>query len=217
MFEAILNDSYIIDLYKRIEIYEDLNSGWAYHNLNHVINVAKTVEEILKSLGYDNAFIDESKVAALLHDIGCIEGKENHEHRSYEMAKDYFESNNINLTDKDLVLDAIKLHRDGFDTDNVIARTLMFADKLDIKHDRLAKAGYTIAGLKELQYVKDIVVSIDNNQLSVKFVADERMNIKELEEFYFIAKVFKAIESFANVMNLEYSVNLNEDVWEPRF
>lgn len=215
MFDPISNDPYIIDLYKKIEVYEDLNEGWAYHNYNHVKNVARLVEDTLKSLGYDETLIDEAKIAAILHDIGCIEGKENHAFRSCEMAEEYFENKNISLNNKSLILDAIKLHSDGFDTENIIALVLIFADKLDIKHDRLAKAGFGINGMKELQYINDIIIDINNDILTVKFIADSKINIQELESFYFIRKVFKAIESFAKAMKLDYKVTLNDDIWNP--
>lgn len=217
MFQTLLNDPYIIDLYKKIEIYEDLNGGWAHHNYNHVMNVATLVEKVLSNLGYDKTFIDEAKVAALLHDIGCIEGKENHELKSYEMAKYYLETRRINLSNKDLVLDAIKMHRDCVDTDNLIALVLSFSDKLDIKHDRIAKAGLNIPGQKEMQYIKDIIVNIDNGELVVEFIADVKMNKQELENYYFMPKVFKAIENFAKVMNLNYTVTLNNHKWNPTF
>lgn len=217
MFETILNDPYIIDLYKKIEIYEDLNGGWAYHNYNHVKNVANLVETILNSLGYNQSFVVEAKIAALLHDIGCIEGKENHAYRSYEMAKDYFRNKNITLVNKNLVLDAIKMHSEGFDTNNVITLAVIFGDKLDIKYDRLSKAGYSITGLKEIQYIKDILVNIKNSELTVKFIADTKINMQELENFYFMPKVFKAIENFAKKMNLNFSVTINDDKWYPIF
>lgn len=217
MFEQISKDPYIIDLYRKVEAYEDLNDGWSYHNLNHVNNVAKTVESVLSSLGYSQDFINEAKIAALLHDVGCINGKENHAYRSYEIIKEYFESQNISLLNKELVLDAIKMHSDGFDTNNIIALAVIFADKLDIKYDRLAKSGYSIIGLKELQYIKDIIVNIDNNKLIVKFIADSKINIQELEKFYFISKVFKAIKGFARLMNLDYIITLNNVNWNPNF
>ena len=101
-FEKIKNDKTIIEVYNKISEYEDLYKGWAYHNLDHVKNVAKLVESLHSELGYDDSFIEEAKIAALLHDTGAIEGKNNHSLRSYEFAKKYFEKNNIILKNKDL-------------------------------------------------------------------------------------------------------------------
>ena len=137
MYDKIRNDQYIIDIYNKISVYEDENDVWAYHDLKHVLNVVSMTEKLLTDLNCDKALIEEAKIAALLHDLGCIEGKNNHAHRSYSMAKKYFEKNKINLKNENLILDAIKTHSDGFDTDNKIAVILILCDKLDIKKTRI--------------------------------------------------------------------------------
>ena len=47
-FEKIKNDKRIIEVYNKISEFEDLDKGWAHHNLDHVKNVAKLVESLLK-------------------------------------------------------------------------------------------------------------------------------------------------------------------------
>lgn len=212
-FNKIANDKTIINIYNKISEFEDLDKGWAHHDLNHVKNVAKLVESLLRQLDYEESFIEEAKIAAILHDIGAIEGKKNHALRSYNFAKKYITENNIILKNKDLVLDAIKIHSDGFDSDNIIALTLILSDKLDIKHTRVAKEGYNIKGMKELQYIQDIYVVIKNKNLKIQFICDDKINKNELEEFYFIIKVFKAIISFSRKMNLNPQVLFNNNEW----
>lgn len=213
-FEKIENDKIIIEVYNKIAQFEDLDKGWAHHNLEHVKNVAKIVESLLSKLNYEESFIEEAKIAAILHDTGAIEGKNNHALRSYKFAKEYFESNNIILENEDLVLEAIKIHSDGFDNDNIIALTLILSDKLDIKYTRVAKEGYNVKGMKELQYIKDILVDIHNKDLEIKFICDDKINKNELEYFYFIIKVFKAIIAFSRKMNLNPKVYFNDDKWQ---
>ncbi|MGG7162801.1 HD domain-containing protein [Clostridium ihumii] len=213
-FEQIVNDEKIIQQYNKISEFEDLDKGWAHHNLEHVKNVSKLVEVLLKKLNYDENFIEEAKIAAILHDVGAVEGKNNHALRSYEFAKKYFDENNILLKNRELVLDAIKSHSDGFNSDNIMTLTLIISDKLDIKHTRVAKEGYNVKGMRQLQYIKDILVDIDNKNLEIKFICDDKININELEEFYFIIKVFRAIKTFSEKMNLTPKVFLNNCKWE---
>ena len=191
-----------------------MDKGWAHHNLDHVKNVAKLVESSLYKLGYDENFIEEAKIAAILHDTGAIEGKNNHALRSYNFAKDYLKTNNIMLENEDLVLDAIKIHSDGFESDNIIALVLIISDKLDIKYTRVAKEGYNAKGMKELQYIKDILVDINGNNLEIQFICDDKINKKELEEFYFMTKVFKSIITFSVKMNLNPKVLFNNSKWQ---
>lgn len=213
-FEKIINDETIIDVYNKISEFEDLDKGWAHHNLEHVKNVAKLVESLLYKLDYDENFIEEAKIAAILHDTGAIEGKDNHALRSYNFAKGYLKTNNIMLENKDLVLDAIKIHSDGFESNNIIALVLIISDKLDIKYTRVAKEGYNAKGMKELQYIKDILVDINDNNLEIQFICDDKINKKELEEFYFMTKVFKSIITFSVKMNLNPKVLFNNSKWQ---
>lgn len=170
-------------------------------------------KKLLNDLVYDKDLIDDALAAALLHDIGCIESKEGHPARSVAMARAYLKTNNINLNNEEMVLDAIKTHSDGFDTDNIIAQVLIFADKLDIKKQRLAKAGYEVEGLKETRYINDILIKIDKDQLIIDFIADKRINVNNLDAWYFMPKVFLAINLFAKKNNLEPIVLLNHQAW----
>lgn len=208
-FKKIENDKTIIEVYNKISEFEDLDKGWAHHNLDHVKNVSKLVESLLSKLGYCENFIEEAKIAAILHDTGALEGKDNHSLRSYNFAKEYLKNNNIALENEDLVLEAIKIHSDGFDSDNIIALTLILSDKLDIKYTRVAKEGYNAEGMKQLQYIKDILVDINGKNLEIQFICDDKINKNELEEFYFIEKVFKAIINFSKKMNLNPIVLFN--------
>ena len=213
MFEKMLNDEYIIKMYDEVTKVCEINEWVAHHNLIHVKNVIFTVETVLKKLGYDDEFIEEAKIAALLHDIGCVEGKTDHANVSYKIAKKYFEENNIKLKYHDLVLDAIKDHRNGFDSENMMTLSIIFADKLDIKYDRLAKPGHEEEGVRQLKHIRDIKLDISEKYLAVNFITDEFVNQEELEGYYFLPKVFKSIRSFAKKINLEPIINLNNKVW----
>ena len=60
-------------------------------------NVKNLAEKILKVLNYEQYIIEETKIAAILHDVGAIQGKENHAYRSWEYAKNYFIKNNLTI------------------------------------------------------------------------------------------------------------------------
>ena len=68
--------------------------------------------------------------------------------------------------------------------------------------------------MKELKYIKDILVEINNKNLEIKFVCHEKINKNELEEFYFMEKVFRAIIAFSKKMNLNPKVLFNNEEWE---
>ena len=213
IYNQISSDKAIINIYKTIEENENINKGWAYHNLDHIKNVTNIVETILNELNYSEELITKAKIASFMHDIGCLEGKEDHANRSYEYAKEYFKRNNINFEDIDLVLEAINIHSDGFNTKNIIALALILSDKLDIKKSRVAPEGTKVEGMRQYQYINDIKIRITQGTLIINFLTDKKINLKELNKYYFTKKVFNAIKSFSNKVNLKYKILLNNKEW----
>ena len=45
--------------------------------------------------------------------------------------------------------------------------------------------------MKELQYITNIFVEINNKNLEIKFICNEKINKNELEEFYLWKKFLK--------------------------
>lgn len=213
----LLKDQSIKKIYDEIGDIEDKEKGWVYHNFDHILNVTDIVTKVLYSLGYEEEFIAKAEIACLFHDVGALQGKENHAERSYEFAKKYFKENNISFNGIDDILDAIRIHSDGFETDNVVALSLILADKLDIKKTRIAKEGKNVIGNRQYSHIEDIDINIKNNNLTINFITDDEIDIDELNEYYFTKKVFKAINSFCKKINLDYKVFMNNKIWSIDF
>ncbi len=213
LYNQIINDQEIINIYNKIATSEDDNF-FAHHDLNHVMNVVNLTEKIMVAINAEGREVEEAKIAAYMHDTGVSEGKQNHGERSYDFAKKYFANKNIKLENENLILNAIKNHSDGFETDNVFQLALILADKLDIKSTRVTSRGLQIEGMRQMQYIKDIDVKVVDNVFIVKFICDERINKEELEEYYFMKKVGYAIKSFCNKFNMKYEVLFNNKIWK---
>lgn len=206
VYVQLINNKEILNIYKKIEDREILDGGYAYHNMNHINNVTNIATNLLIKLNYDDNTIYKSKIACLLHDTGAIEGKEGHAKRSYEFAKELFKSNNWFFLDSNKILDAIKNHSNGFDDDSILTLTIILADKLDIKSSRITDYGKQIIGNRQYGHILDILIDIQNNKLIINFITDNNLDINEFNDYYFTKKVFKAIESFSNKLNLEYEI-----------
>ena len=214
IYNELLKDESIKKIYDDIGFMEDKDeNGWAYHNYDHIMSVTKLTESILKNLNYDNEFITKAKIACLLHDIGALQGKEGHAFRSYEFAKKYFKEHNISFDGIEDVLEAIKVHSDGFNSENMIALSLILSDKLDVKKTRIPKAGRTAVGNRQFMHVEDILINIKDNCLYVNFITDNNLDIIELNEYYFTKKIFKSIDSFSKKLNLDYKVLMDSKEW----
>ena len=214
IYHKMLHDKSILKKYEEVFLYEKKTGGWATHNFSHVQNVTNMVEQILSGFNYEEEFIYKAKIACLLHDVGAYLGKENHALRSYEFAKDYFSFHHIDFTDIDMVLEAIKIHSDGFNTDNVIALALILADKLDVKKTRITDAGKKVIGNRQYAHIEDIVLKIDGGTLNIYFVTDGHLDKKELEEYYFTKKMVLAVDSFASKFHLQHAIYLDNKRWK---
>ncbi|EOL41642.1 hypothetical protein RV11_GL002835 [Enterococcus phoeniculicola] len=77
-FTQIANDPVILSAYQSVAEFEEQDNGWAHHDYQHVSNVAQMVESLLRNMRCEESFIEEAKIAALLHDVGAAQGKEGH-------------------------------------------------------------------------------------------------------------------------------------------
>ena len=213
VYDILNSSNEIIDRYKKIENQEILDGRWAFHNYEHVKNVTKLAEKILIDLKLDEDTICACKIACLLHDVGALQSKEGHAERSYEYSKKLFEENNWIFKYSNNILNAIRNHSSGFETDDIISLSVIFADKLEIKKTRFTEAGLKIIGNRQYGHIEDITLDINNNFLKISFITDGMIDMDEVNNFYFTAKLFKAVEAFSKKMNLKYEILMDGKVW----
>lgn len=111
------------------------------------------------------------------------------------------------------MLDAIKNHSDGFESNNIIQLSLILADKLDIKNTRPTKSGLNIPGNRQYKNIEDIHVEIEDRTLKIKFISNSDLDKEELDNFYFMKKVSNSIKSFAKKFDSKHEVYLNNCIW----
>ena len=136
LYEKVSKDAEIVGLLSKIDKTQEdyLPSD---HGTRHAMFCVNFVEKILSELGCDDGTIDLGKVAAILHDVGCLEGKENHVHRSAVFAEEYLSKFDINGTDKRIIVEAIANHSAGKEMNHVVTGALVLADKCHWSRDRL--------------------------------------------------------------------------------
>ena len=99
MLDKIINDEDIKKIINNInEVIIKDNCGC--HGMNHALRVMSYVETILKGIGANDHDIETGKIAAYLHDIGALEGKEGHALRSARFVEKYLKS--ISMNDEDI-------------------------------------------------------------------------------------------------------------------
>lgn len=203
ILEKLLSDEEIRDIYRKIHALEEQTKDTAHHNQIHIKNVMDTGKKLGEMVGLERDMIDAVEIAAYLHDAGRLTCKANHAEVSSELARDYFAKNDLHHKYEDMIIEAIQLHSDGFETENPIALTLILADKLDITYTRLASQSYKEIGMRQIQYITDVNLAINDGCLEVSFVCEPQIDLDELKGFSFIDKMEKGVEAFCNHFGLK--------------
>ena len=168
-YEDVLNDKEINSLIDSIHSEPYMLN----HSKRHIFKVIEYSENIARQLGCDDKFINNLKIAALLHDVGMTVQRKNHAQYSYEISKKYLDSKEINNLDKDEILYAIKKHSNAKESTSLMHQILVVADKMDIDKTRMMPKAYLNEYDKNLMYINKVEILIDEKGFNMKF------NIKE--------------------------------------
>lgn len=193
IWEEILNDK------KILSIYEQINKTHNYvisHGLLHMNNVVKYIEQICEIFKVDDKTKELAKIAGVLHDVGYMNGREEHEVASCEFAKNYL-IGKLPEEEIEIVADAIEHHnRERFDytSTNDVAWILFMADKMDYTRDRyIENLIDDEAKQKYSYYIKKIYLTRKNDLVFVNF----EFYKNKLEGFYdgidYLYSIYKTV------------------------
>ena len=209
LFKQMLNDTEIIKEYSLISKKEVSAGGYATHGLCHVSRVINNCERISHLLGLDDIDISAIKIAALLHDIGCLsDGKDGHAKRSEEWARSYLQNKGLSENVFEKITAAIGEH--SKDAKSIYGKILLFSDKIDICDKRILPSGLLIAGNRQYAHIKSIDFIIKDKTLVVDFHTDSQIDVLEMNEYYFTKKVYQGIAELACCFGLSHEIRINK-------
>lgn len=180
MLESILNDKEvraIIDCVNDVIIVN--NCGC--HGIGHVTRVMNYVEIILRGIGCDEHTIELGKIAAYLHDIGAVMGKNGHALRSSVFAYEYLTSLNMDEEDKNIIVEAIKNHSKG--SESYIGSALTFADKIDMQKSRMMRYIEGNYFHDNIKHMTDVKLNVDNQNIYVNIITDGMFDYNSLLDY----------------------------------
>ena len=87
----------LIDVEKYVSslLRKELSTDFIYHNLSHTNRVVKSVSILNEGENVTEINAENLLITAWLHDIGHINGSENHEERSVELAVKLLKEQNV--------------------------------------------------------------------------------------------------------------------------
>jgi len=206
MFAQMSTDIEIIEAYSLIAS-KEASEGYATHDMNHVNRVIDNCVKVSRLLGVNENDISAIKIAALLHDIGCLSGgKKDHAERSAQWAKKYLQNKNIPEPALIKITAAISEHSN--DAKSEYGKILLFSDKIDICGERILPKGLTLVGNRQYRHIKSVGITIKNDILTVDFLTDNKINIAEMNEYYFTNKVYQGIADLACHFGLNHEIQI---------
>ncbi|MDD3340620.1 MAG: HD domain-containing protein [Bacilli bacterium] len=172
MYEKIVMDEEYIAFMKQIEAIHFVSNGkWDWeHGLAHAVRVSHYVRQFLTDLKEDENTIEMGRVAALLHDIGLVDGiKEGHAKKSAEKASMYLNKYSIDPAMKQTIIDAIADHSSGKKMESSIGAALFLADKLDMAYHRVVSSTIKDSINTAFMKVKRVEFVLTEEELCVEY------------------------------------------------
>lgn len=205
----ILNDEEIINIYNEIDKVNDVPFNHGYKHVKNVYSIMEKICDVFKIAGLEKEAL---LISAALHDVGQVDGRENHAFKSMVFSKDYLLKFKDELGEYyDIILTAIKNHgsKEEMMEYPLFVHLLRFADKMDFSHERLEdnykeKFGYFISeDITNVDFKYD-----DTFSLIITLNSDP---LKLVNETRFFPKVFNALEMLAKKLGVEHRIIINGD------
>lgn len=89
--EKILNN---VEILSKYEMIDKINPYPFNHGMGHIKNVVSLVDDIANCFGLNDREVEILKVCEILHDLGQVDGRENHGHKAAEFSKNFLKQFN---------------------------------------------------------------------------------------------------------------------------
>lgn len=151
------------------------------HGFKHVLKVMEYVKTILTGLGANEHTIELGSIAAYLHDVGAIMGKDGHAERSATFCESYLRK--IGMYDEDIkiVVDAIRNHSKGSTT--LIGASLTLADKIDMCKSRMMRFIEGNYFHDNIKHMIDVELMVNQENIIVNIITDGLFDYNSLKDY----------------------------------
>lgn len=180
MLEQIMNDEEIKAIINNVNnVIIVKNCGC--HGMGHVTRVRNFVKIILEGIGCCEHTVELGQIAAYLHDVGAIMGKDGHAERSADFSLMYLKKVGMNNEDIKIVVDAIRNHSKGSST--LIGASLTFADKIDMCRARMMRFIEGNYFHDNIKHMLDVQLIVNQENIIVNIITDKLFDYNSLKEY----------------------------------
>ena len=205
----ILNNNVVIDNYNKID---KINPYPFNHGLKHVKNVCKIMDNLCTTLGIKDEEKEALLIASALHDIGQVDGREEHGKKAKEFLIRNFSLELENSKYYNDMLYAIEHHDNHCNIELPLFTLLVqFCDKMDFSKERLEDnyrerfRYYCFENIDKIDFI------YNDENFGINIITSNVDNFKELFlKENFSKKVINAVEILGRKLNRK-SIILNND------
>ena len=196
----ILNNDKVIENYNKID---DINPYPFNHGLKHVKNVCKIMDKLCSTLDITGEEKEALLIASALHDIGQVNGREEHGRKAKEFLMDNFELELKNQPFYNQILEAIEKHDNPCVIENSLFTLLVqFCDKMDFSKYRLEDNYRVKFRYYCYENIDNIDFIYDDENFGINIITSNVDNFMEsFSNENFSKKVINAVEILAKKLN----------------
>lgn len=210
-YKDILKDNNIIKEYEKID---NQNKYPFNHGLQHIENVCEIMEKLCNSLNITGEEKECLLIASALHDIGQVNGRENHGLKARDYIINNYQEKLKQLKFYDDILNAVADHdkKENLLSLPLFTNLVCFADKMDFTYKRLEKDYQKQFGYIVYEDVNDVNFNYENNIFTLNINTNDNVSGKDLlSEHKFFHKVINATITISKKLNAKYVIKVNDE------
>ncbi len=203
-YKAIQKSQFYLDTYAKVEqLKKDFPVNHGFLHVNHVIENAKSLAKSFNLNNYQKRLL---YVACALHDIGYINGREEHALSGGIIARPYLEKNGFTPNEVEIICDAISRHggKDLSDYQSPIPLCLVLADKLDFVSSRYNPNIPEHPVNPIYLSIQKLNFSLGENEILLEFVVGDGFNKEEFESGHFGRKLLSVFSMLSEALSRPY-------------
>lgn len=207
-YSDIQKSKFYKDTYTKIE--ELKKDFYVDHGFLHISHVLKNAKSIASQFNLTKKEKQLLYIASVLHDVGYLDGRDDHALNGSIIARNFLEQNKVKLADIDIICNAIANHGGKRSEDFLepVSKCLCIADKLDFVKSRYDKS-LAPREIKNLFLcVQDTKFLIEDNKYIIEIYADENFDESAFLDDYFGKKLVAFLKLLSETFYKDYDLRI---------
>lgn len=201
----ILNSDYFKETYSKIEnMKKDFPVNHGFIHVKNVINNAIRIADVFMLNSDEKRLL---LIACALHDIGYLEGRDNHALNGSFLARKFLEEKEFGVHEIDIVCNAIKNHggKDIRDFNDCVSMCLVIADKLDFVSSRYNENMLDEDKKKIFPHIIDTYITIEE-YIVLNIVVDNLFSYSLFEDGSYFRKLNEFMSLLSSAVEKKYKI-----------